>query len=153
MHRLSIICQTIVCRAGGRGGLLLAGAAALLLAGAGCEVDSADSSISINPSAAHVNQVGQTVTLNASGGYRYQWSLSNNQIGRLDTYAGSQVHYTSLAQPSATPEVQVVTVASHFSDNASENSGGTTTNGTTTAVVHTAEAYITHIPLQPASTN
>ncbi len=136
-----------------RCGLLLAGAAALLLAASGCEVDSADSSISINPSGAHVNHVGQTVTLTASGGYRYQWSLSNYQIGRLNTYAGNQVNYTSLSQPTATPEVQVVTVASYFSDNDSEDTGNTSTNGTSTAVVHSAEAYITHIAIQPSSTN
>ena len=153
MNRLSLICKTNLSRAGGRGGLLLAGAAALLFAGAGCEIDSADSSININPTAAYVNHAGQTVTLTASGGYRYQWSLSNNQIGRLNTYQGNQVLYTSLSQPASLAEVQVVSVSSFFSDDDTADTGGTSTNNTPTTVVHSAEAYITHIALQPTSTN
>ena len=155
MNRFFRACKTISSRAVGRRGLLLsAGAVALLLASAGCEVDSADSSVNIDPSSAHVNHVGQTITLTAYGGYNYRWSLSNREIGMLNTYRGNQVQYTSLVQPVTMPKVQVVKVSSFFSDNTSEGATGNHgTNQTPTNVETTAEAYITHIPLAPTSTN
>ncbi len=143
MTMQSLIRKLIATRAGRLGLPLLAGAALALVCG--CEIDSADSSISINPTAAHVNHVGQTVTLTASGGYRYQWSLSNNQIGMLNTYEGNQVVYISLTQPTSLPEVQAVRVTSYFADGDNSDTGGTSTNNTPTTTVHTAEAYITHM--------
>lgn len=122
-------------------------AAVLAMFAAGCEVDSADSSIHIDPSAARVGHVGHSVELTASGGYYYRWSLENTQLGDLDTLRGNRVVYTSLYQPADMAEMQVVYVQSYFSDSDSSYSNGTTTNGATTTTVHYAEAYITHMPV------
>jgi putative exporter of polyketide antibiotics len=104
----------------------------------GCEVDSANRTIEIDPDAATL-KYRESVTLNALYGYVYTWSLSDGTLGTLNTYHGSKVIYTSMTDPS-TPVVQIVTVSSTFSDNSDTN--GT---GSNAPVVHTAEAYITHI--------
>lgn len=103
----------------------------------GCEVDSAARNVEINPNSATI-KYGQALTLSALNGYVYTWSLSDNTMGTLNTRSGQQVIYTSLTDP-ATPAVQIVTVSSTFSEN---DSSGT---GSNAPVVHTAEAYITHI--------
>lgn len=127
--------------------LLMLGAGLFAL-NTGCEVSSSTESIHIDPSAAHLNHEGQAVVLTASGGYKYRWSLSNTQLGMLNTYQGSQVVYTSLAQPTSQPEVQIVTVTSAYTDSATPAEENTSTNTTsTTAYIGSAEAYITHIPL------
>ena len=104
----------------------------------GCEVESASRKIYINPDSATM-KYGQALTLSALNGYVYTWSLSDNTMGTLNTRQGQQVTYTSLTDP-ATPVVQIITVTSTFSDN--ESSG----TGSNAPVVHTGEAYITHIP-------
>jgi len=103
----------------------------------GCEVDSASRTIQINPSSATMTY-GQSLTLSALNGYVYNWSLSDNTLGTLNTRQGQQVIYTSLTDPPA-PVVQIITVTSTFSD--SDASG----TGSNAPVVHTSEAYITHI--------
>jgi len=103
-----------------------------------CEVESADREIIIHPDSATITY-GQAVTLSALNGYVYNWSLSDNTMGTLNTHQGQQVIYTSLTDP-ATPVVQTITVTSTFSDNA--NTNGT---GSNTPVVHMANAYITHV--------
>lgn len=106
---------------------------------AGCEVDSASRRIEIRPDSATL-EYGQSVTLTAYYGYIYDWSLSDTTLGVLNTRRGSAVVYTSLSAP-AEPTVQIVTVQSTFSDNVDDS--GSSTNGS--AVVHSAEAFITHI--------
>ena len=103
----------------------------------GCEVESASRRIEISPNSATL-KYGQALTLSALNGYVYTWSLSDNTIGTLNTRQGQQVTYTSMTDP-ATIVVQVITVSSTFSDT---DSSGT---GSNAPVVHTAEAYITHI--------
>lgn len=103
----------------------------------GCEVESASRKIEISPDSATL-KFGQAVTLTASHGYVYSWSLSDNALGTLNTRQGSQVIYTSLTDP-ATPVVQTVTVTSTFSDS---DASGTGSNAPT---VHSTEAFITHI--------
>jgi len=103
----------------------------------GCEVSSASRQIEIQPNSATL-KYGDSVTLSALYGYIYNWSLSDNTMGTLNTRQGQQVIYTNMTDP-ATPVVQIVTVTSTFSDN---NSSGT---GSNAPAVHTAEAYITHI--------
>jgi len=104
---------------------------------AGCEVSSASREIEIHPDSATL-KYGQSLTLSALNGYVYTWSLSDNTLGALNTRSGQQVTYTSLTDP-ATPVVQIITVSSTFSDN--DESG----TGSNAPVVHTGEAYITHI--------
>ena len=103
----------------------------------GCEVDSASRKIIIHPDSATI-KYGQSLTLSALNGYVYTWSLSDNTMGTLNTRQGQQVTYTSMTDP-ATPVVQVITVSSVFSDT---DASGT---GSNAPVVHTGEAYITHI--------
>ena len=107
---------------------------ALLLTG--CEVDSASRKIEIHPDTATI-KYGQALTLSALNGYIYDWSLSDNTMGTLNTRQGQQVIYTSLTDP-ATPVMQIITVSSTFSD---ADSG----TGSNAPVVHTGTAYITHI--------
>ncbi|MFA5043977.1 MAG: hypothetical protein WC381_10855 [Kiritimatiellia bacterium] len=119
-------------------GLWLVGVAApLAFLLAGCEVSSASRKIEVNPNSATI-KYGQALTLSAINGYVYTWSLSDNTLGTLNTRQGQQVIYTSLTDP-ATPVVQIVTVSSKFSDTDASGSGSNA------PVVHTAEAYITHI--------
>ena len=103
----------------------------------GCEVDSASRKIEIHPDSATL-KYGQALVLGAFNGYVYTWSLSDNTIGTLNTRQGQQVTYTSMTDP-ATPVVQIITVSSTFSD---DDASGT---GSNAPVVHTGEAYITHI--------
>jgi len=103
----------------------------------GCEVDSASRKIIIHPDSATI-KYGQSLTLSALNGYVYTWSLSDNTMGTLNTRQGQQVTYTSMTDP-ATPVVQIITVSSVFFDT---DSSGT---GSNAPVVHTGEAYITHI--------
>jgi len=117
------------------GGVTVLAPLALLLAG--CEVESAGHRIEIDPNSATI-KYGQTLTLNALYGYVYDWSLSDTSIGILNTRRGQQVIYTSMTDP-ASPVVQVVTVTSTFSDNTDSGAGSNA------PVVHTANAYITHI--------
>ncbi|MBU4212525.1 MAG: hypothetical protein L6437_12355 [Kiritimatiellae bacterium] len=102
----------------------------------GCEVDSASRKIEIHPDSATI-KYGQALTLSALNGYIYDWSLSDNTMGTLNTRQGQQVIYTSLTDP-ATPVLQTITVTSTFSD----HYDGSSSNA---PVVHSAEAYITHI--------
>jgi len=104
---------------------------------AGCEVDSASRTIEIHPDSATI-KYGQSLTLSALNGYIYDWSLSDNTMGTLNKRRGQQVVYTSLTEPSA-PVVQIITVTSTFSDHSDSNVG------TNEPVIHSAEAYITHI--------
>ena len=106
---------------------------------AGCEVDSASRKIEIHPDSATIIY-GQSLTLSAVNGYFYDWSLSDNTMGTLNARRGQQVVYTSMTDP-ATPVVQTITVTSTFSDNTDTTTG----SGSNAPVVHTAEAYITHI--------
>ena len=104
---------------------------------AGCEVDSASRTIEIHPDSATI-KYGQALTLSALNGYVYTWSLSDNTMGTLNKRRGQQVIYTSLTEPAA-PVMQIITVTSTFSDHSDSNAG------TNEPVIHSAEAYITHI--------
>ena len=103
----------------------------------GCEVDSAAQKIEIRPDSATL-RYKESVTLTAYNGYVYDWSLQNDLWGTLNTRHGMMVTYTSISDPTS-PQVQIITVTSTFSDNSDSGSGSN-------PVSHTAEAYITHIP-------
>lgn len=103
----------------------------------GCEVDSATRRIEIRPESA-ILRYKESVTLTAYNGYIYDWSLQNESWGTLDTRHGMMVTYTSISDPTS-PQLQIITVTSTFSDNSDSGSGSN-------PVSHTAEAYITHIP-------
>ena len=103
----------------------------------GCEVDSAAQRIEVRPDSATL-RYKESVTLTAYNGYIYDWSLQNELLGKLNTRHGVMVTYTSISDPTS-PELQIITVTSTFSDNTDSGSGSN-------PVSHTAEAYITHIP-------
>ena len=103
----------------------------------GCEVESAGRKIEIHPDSATI-KYGQALTLSALNGYVYDWALSDNTMGTLNTRRGQQVTYTSMTDP-ATPAVQIITVESTFSDNSDSGVGSNA------PVVHSATAYVTHI--------
>ena len=103
----------------------------------GCEVDSAARRIEVRPDSATL-RYKESVTLTAYNGYIYDWSLQNETYGKLSARSGMMVTYTSISDPTS-PQVQIITVTSTFSDNSDSGSGSN-------PVSHTAEAYITHIP-------
>jgi len=103
----------------------------------GCEVDSATTKIEIRPNSATL-RYGESVTLTAYNGYVYEWSLQNETYGKLSSRSGMMVTYTSISDPTS-PQLQIITVTSTFSDNDSGSSSSSN------PVSHTAEAYITHI--------
>jgi len=110
---------------------------AMLACFCSCESDSAAHRIEVRPDTATL-RYRESVTLTAYNGYIYDWSLANETYGVLSSRRGMMVTYTSISDP-ATPQVQVITVTSTFS----ENDSGTTSSN---PVTHTAQAYITHIP-------
>ncbi len=129
-------------------GLLLIGMAVLF---AGCESDSANSPVTIDPDNIQIRR-GQEQVFVASGGYDYSWSLENNQIGTLTrTRDNNRVTYTAIAAPDEGTEVQVLKLTSWI-EGASRQS--TVTTGTandtdseqsTTPRRVTSEAYIVHL--------
>lgn len=69
-------------------------AMAILLGG--CETESAASAqITVSPSSARLSARNPSVTLSASGGWNYTWSLSNSSYGSLSRASGSSVTYTA----------------------------------------------------------
>lgn len=126
-------------------GVVVGGLSLLTLCG--CEIGSADESVTINPDSATITK-GQSVTLTASGGYVYRWSLAHDDWGILNTRSGNQVVYTSLYQPSGTlPASQIITVTSTFTENGNPGGGSDTNSASvSTGTAHSASAYITHMP-------
>jgi hypothetical protein len=103
-------------------GIALAGFAFFLT---GCESDSADTQITIEPGGASI-AAGQSMAFTASGGYDYTWSLSDGSLGTLNTRTGPSVIYTSSSSGSS-GSVQTLTVVSTIQ-------GASTDSGTSTNV-------------------
>lgn len=102
----------------------------------GCETESAsDNFVEITPEYSFLEE-GQSVVLAASGGYSYEWSLSNPDWGLLTEKTDTTVKYVSTYQGSSDNEVQTVTVRSYIEGSSSS------TNGVT--YEQFASAYITH---------
>jgi len=132
-------------------GILLAGALFI----AGCEVDSATSTVEITPDSVVLTDKGQAITLTAVGGYECTWSLATETWGTLNTRKGNQIIYTSQYQPSGeTPVLQIVTVASRFTTMSSMERASVVaaTNIPSTGIVQYATAYITHLPVVTSTT-
>ena len=96
--------------------------AGILTAIIGCETEPlSEHSMEITPNSANL-MINESVTLTASGGWNYKWSLSDNTAGNLSRLTGQRVIYT------ATKEgvTQTVTVTgngstSNSSSNATDN--------------------------------
>jgi hypothetical protein len=104
----------------------------------GCEAQSANASISVEPSSA-VLRMGESVEFTASGGYDYRWSLDDTTIGTLSNTTGPTTTYTSLVSPAEGTTLPQVLHCTSFIEGAS---GGTTNN---TATETSVEVYINHI--------
>lgn len=108
---------------------------------AGCEADPVSSTVFITPDSVTIRN-GQAITFTATGGFDYQWSLSNESYGALSTRRGPTTTYVSMIDPgantnSAATLSQVLRVTSSVSGSTTTNTGQVTTG--------TAEAYITHM--------
>lgn len=137
---------------------VVAAAVTLMSVMTGCETESAATSVHITPSTAQIVQ-GQSITLTASGGYHYTWSLQNPTWGILSSTEGDSVTYTSLLQYNKTvdtngvvtipaPQIQTVQVVSTIPGDSTTPTTTTITPGTTnttTAASGTAVAQIYHI--------
>ena len=74
---------------------LLAIATLSVMVFVGCETESANTPVYINPSAATVHG-GESVTFTAEGGYDYRWSLSDTGLGHLSASTGQSTVYTAI---------------------------------------------------------
>ena len=111
-------------------------AVVLSLGVTGCETQSASTRVTVEPSAATISK-GQSITFTASGGYDYEWTLSNHSYGTLSTTSGDTVTYTSIYDPGdSNTVVQVLTVNSFIEDSSTSNSS---------PEEWTTEVFITHI--------
>jgi hypothetical protein len=85
--------------------LMLAAAGVALIAG--CETDSASNPITVQPNNIILHP-GQSQVFTASGGYDYQWTLSQPFAGALSSKLGPQVVY--VAYPGTEGLQQTITV-------------------------------------------
>jgi hypothetical protein len=112
--------------------LAMAAGASLLIAGAGCEVESADSAdqaeIQVSPSSVTLHQ-GQSAEFTATGWQNYRWSLSIPDIGTLSHQTGDKTVYTAIVV-TGTNTVQTLTCYSTVS-----GSNGTSTVSGTALIV------------------
>ncbi len=120
------------------------GAGVVIATFTSCETQSANATVRISPSSASLSR-SQSVSLTASGGFDYKWSLGDDTIGTLSSRDGATVVYTSRHSPNAGDTnkpnsviSQVVTVVSTI-----EGASATTTNSTSLST--SAEAFITHL--------
>jgi hypothetical protein len=121
------------------------------LALSGCETESATANnVTITPGGA-VLRPGESVALNAAGGFDYKWDLTGSTIyGTLSATRGPTTIYTSIQDPGASTVLQTVQLTSYING---QPTGGTT-NGTSSLYQQTAEITITHIGyllISPAS--
>lgn len=125
------------------GGLVIAVVGAFFIAS--CDTQSADTQVTITPSSATIHS-GQAITLTASGGYDYRWSLSDRNLGFLNTSVGPQVVYTatSATGTGSNGNVQVVTVVSFIEGSATSHTTNELSSYNQSATA-TAEAYITQL--------
>lgn len=143
MNRMAILGLTVLTLAGG-------------LCFVGCETESAsENNVDITPASATI-LIDESVTLTASGGYDYEWSLENDSWGTLSTTEGSTTTYTSAYDPDADTwqEHQVVTVRSYLNKAVAkaDSTNGTSDINNFTDYQQTAEAIITHQTKQPPIT-
>lgn len=78
-----------------------------------------------------------SVTLTASGGFNYRWSVEDPSYGSLSSSTGNSVTYTVRKLASTGAFVQTITVTGSVANYASAT-------GTTNAALYTAEAQVSH---------
>ena len=107
-----------------------------LLYAIGCEVESADSPVSIEPRSATVHK-GESVTFTAIGGYGHTWALSTAAYGTLDRSSGPTTTYK--ARNSPTNDYVQITLT------LSSSTTGTTSTGSNSTATATSTALITQM--------
>ena len=112
---------------------LLAMAALSAVVFSGCETESANAPIYINPSAATVSG-GESVTFTAEGGYDYKWSLSDTGLGYLSASTGPTTVYTAIG----TNGQQTLTLTSTIAgaDSGTSSNSVSYNQSTTTIINH-----------------
>lgn len=119
---------------------------------AGCEADSARSPIVIDPDNIQIRW-GQQQMFVAQGGYEYEWSIDNPELGMLTrTRDSDRVLYTAIAAPDEGLNIQILRVTSWI--DGAHQSGGTNVQTTVSTTSHrvSAEARIMHMPDPEAPT-
>lgn len=108
----------------------------------GCdETNPASEQVTISPTSSTLLK-GESVALTASGGYSYEWSLSDENKGSLSIRTGSQTTYTSRYEPEEVIYTQVITLNSQVAiDYDSDNSS----TSSVSYQAHTTEAYVKHL--------
>lgn len=103
----------------------------------GCETESVDKRVRVVPDSVTIRR-GQSIEFTATGGFDYDWDLSNESRGTLSARTGARTVYTSLFSPDSndTDVVQVLSVVSSI-----EGAGGTNQSPATWR----AEAIIHHL--------
>lgn len=100
----------------------------------GCETDSADSDVKINPSAATLHS-GGSITFTAEGGYDYSWKVSDSSLGYLSASRGASVVYTATGTNGSQTLTLTSTIDGYTSGSSSVISNGTSYSKTTTAII------------------
>jgi len=108
----------------------------------GCESQSSDTQITISPGGATIT-AGESVAFTAEGGYDYTWSLSDPNLGTLNTRTGPTVVYTA-SSSSSSGSVQTLTVVSTIegaptSSTSTNSAGGYNGSDTATASVQISQ--------------
>ncbi len=117
-----------------------------------CENRSADdSSLRVEPQAIGI-RINEAIDFNASGGFSYDWSLSDDTLGVLTTKKGPTTRYISRRAPEAGagPMVQRLTVTSVVGGHGGDGTGTNVTD-LGSGFVDTAEAVIEHLPSPTSS--
>ena len=100
----------------------------------GCETEAlSQHSLEITPNSANLS-INESITLTASGGWNYKWSLSDNTAGNLSRLTGQRVVYT------ATKEGVTQTVS--VTGNGEAPGSGSSSSNQTASAVFSASATI-----------
>ncbi|MCE9612692.1 MAG: hypothetical protein K8T26_00355 [Lentisphaerae bacterium] len=118
----------------------------------GCETQSAEGGqLRVEPHSIGIS-INQSIEFTATGGFSYEWSLSDDNLGVLTRKTGPTTTYISRFNPGTnkTAVIQHLTVTSvvggtHTSTD-TNNDGTTNTTTTGSGFIDTDEAIIEHLP-------
>jgi len=130
--------------------------AVVLAVACGCDTEPVSDTIYITPDSVAITK-GQSIEFTVTGGYDYEWSLSDDSLGQLSTRRGGRTVYTSLYEASETvgsngtetadQPMQVLTCRSYIPYGTSADTNGVinAANNNQNTYGATAEAYIRHM--------
>lgn len=92
----------------------------------GCETSSTNEvEVKITPENATVSKAAPSVELSASGGWQYNWSLSDTKIGKLSRHYGSSVIYTGTTFGTNLEQAVTVSISNYTNANATVSASAT----------------------------